>query len=107
VHFEDVHPGHADHDGRADHRRERRRGMTRADVRDFAQQVHLARAERRGRRRRRWEANRVSVHDSTRFTASSTRVATNGLTTNSRAPAWMALTTSDCWPMAEHIRTRA
>ena len=44
---------------------------------------------------------------STRCTASSTRLGWNGLTTKSLAPAWIASTTSACWPIALHIRTRA
>src|SRR6266550_156320 len=46
-------------------------------------------------------------YPSTRWTASSTRDGWNGLTTKSLAPAWMASTTSACWPMALHIRILA
>src|SRR5713101_3514886 len=46
-------------------------------------------------------------YPSTRCTASRTRDGWNGLTTKSLAPAWMASTTSACWPMALHIRILA
>src|SRR5690242_14210312 len=49
----------------------------------------------------------VHGYPSTRWTASSTREGWNGLTTKSLAPAWMASTTSACWPMALHIRILA
>src|SRR5229473_743686 len=46
-------------------------------------------------------------YPSTRCTASRTREGWNGLTTKSFAPAWMASTTSACWPIALHIRILA
>src|SRR6266545_876757 len=49
----------------------------------------------------------IHRYPSTRWTASSTRDGWNGFTTKSFAPAWIASTTSACWPMALHIRILA
>ncbi len=49
----------------------------------------------------------TSARADTRCTASSTRLGWNGFTTKSFAPAWIASTTSACWPMALHMRILA